>query len=228
VAAAVDVILAHDPASALDLVGFSWGAVVAARFAGDNPGKVARLALYAPLYDKVNAAWLGGIAGAHDSARLPEPRCAYRLVTLGSLIQRWNDDLPTAGTAYREDGIAELVFATLAALDPSAPSRQPPAFRCPNGPLADIARICNGQLLYDPARLAMPTLLVRGDDDTTSTHAAAVRLLAAIASPDKQYRAVAPGSHFLCIEKNRAALYEHLNDFLAPPRTSVVADVRPF
>jgi alpha-beta hydrolase superfamily lysophospholipase len=62
----------------------------------------------------------------------------------------------------------------------------------------------------------MPTLLVRGSDDTTSTHAGAVRLLAAVASPEKWYRVVAPGSHFLCIEKNRKALYQHLNDFFAP------------
>jgi alpha-beta hydrolase superfamily lysophospholipase len=214
VAAAVDVILTRHPAVALDLVGFSWGAVVAARFAGDNPSKVTRLALYAPLYGKIDAAWLGGTAGASGSA---EPLGAYRLVTLEGLIQRWNGDLPTAdASAYRDDGIAELVFATLAALDPSAPSRRPPAFRCPNGPLADIARIGNGQPLYDPARLKMPTLLVRGEDDTTSTHAAAVRLLAAIASSDKRYRVVAPGSHFLCIEKNRAALYEHLDSFFAP------------
>jgi alpha-beta hydrolase superfamily lysophospholipase len=213
VAAAVDVILARHPAAALDLVGFSWGAVVAARFAGDNPGKVARLALYAPLYEKIDAAWLGDVAGGPDR----RPLGAYRLVTLEGLIRRWNGDLPAAdASAYREDGIPELVFAMLAALDPSAPSRRPPAFRCPNGPLADIGRICSGEQLYDPARLTMPTLLVRGDDDTTSTHAAAVRLLAAIASPGKRYRVIAPGSHFLCIEKNRTALYEHLNDFFAP------------
>jgi pimeloyl-ACP methyl ester carboxylesterase len=217
VAAAVDVILTRRPAAALDLVGFSWGAVVAARFAGENPGKVTRLALYAPLYGKIDATWLGGTGRAGGSAHLPQPLGAYRLVTLEGLIERWNGDLPTAdASAYREDGIAELVFATLAGLDPSAPSRRPPAFRCPNGPVADIARIGNGQPLYDPARLTMPTLLVRGDDDTTSTHAAAVRLLAAIASPDKRYRVVAPGSHFLCIEKNRAALYEHLDSFFAP------------
>jgi len=143
------------------------------------------------------------------------------LVTLDGVVRRWDADLPTANaSAYREDGIAELVFETLAALDPHSSSRLPPAFRCPNGPLADIARICQGQPLYDPAKLTMPTLLVRGDDDTTSTHSAAVRLLGEIASPRKRYCVVAPGSHFLCIERNRAKLYEHLKDFFAPIRPS--------
>jgi len=217
IAAAVDVILTRQPASALDLVGFSWGAIAAARYAGDNPEKIVRLALYAPLYAEINATWLKRIAGTDDSGRLPATLGAYRLVTLDGVIRRWDADLPTANSsAYREDGIAELVFATLSALDPRSSSRLPPAFRCPNGPLADIVRICQGQPLYDPAKLTMPTLLVRGNDDTTSTHSAALRLLAQIASLDKRYCVVAPGSHFLCIERNRAKLYEHLNDFFAP------------
>ncbi len=227
IAAAVDVIMRRQVAPGLDLVGFSWGAVAAARYAGDNPKKIVRLALYAPLQAEINATWLAGIAGSQDSGRLPETLGAYRLVTLDGLIRRWDADLPAANpSAYREDGIAELVFETLAALDPHSSSRLPPAFRCPNGPLADIARICQGQPLYDPAKLTMPTLLVRGDDDTTSTHSGAVRLLGEIASPRKRYCVVAPGSHFLCIERNRAKLYEHLNDFFAPIRPSATPGMK--
>jgi len=227
IAAAVDVILRRQPASGLDLVGFSWGAIAAARYAGDNPEKIVRLALYAPLYAELNATWLERIAGSLGSVRLPATLSAYRLVTLDGVIRRWDADLPTANSSvYREDGIPELVFDTLSALDPRSSSRLPPAFRCPNGPLADIVRICQGQPLYDPAKLTMPTLLVRGDHDTTSTHSAAVRLLAQIASPEKQYCVVAPGSHFLCIERNRAKLYEHLNDFFAAIRPNATRGMK--
>jgi pimeloyl-ACP methyl ester carboxylesterase len=227
IAAAVDVIVRRQVAPGLDLVGFSWGAVAAARYAGDNPGKVVRLALYAPLYAEINTTWLARMAGSPDSDRRPETPGAYRLVTLDGVIRRWDADLPTANSSvYREDGIAELVFETLAALDPRSSSRLPPAFRCPNGPLADIARICQGQPLYDPAKLTMPTLLVRGDDDTTSTHSGAVRLLGEIASPQKRYCVVAPGSHFLCIERNRAKLYELLNDFFAPIRRNATQGMK--
>ena len=219
IAAAVDVILERQRASALDLVGFSWGAIAAARYAGDNREKVARLALYAPLYAEIDATWLERLAGSLDSVRLPATLGAYRLVTLDGVIRRWDADLPTPNSsAYREDGIPELVFETLSALDPRSSSQRPPGFRCPNGPLADVVRIWQGQPLYDPAKLTMPTLLIRGSEDTTSTHAAAVRLLAEIASTQKQYCVLAPGSHFLCIERNRAKLYEHMNDFFAPIR----------
>jgi pimeloyl-ACP methyl ester carboxylesterase len=218
IGAAVDVIMSRQPppypppqagegqgGSALDLIGFSWGAVAAARYASDHPEKIVRLALYAPLYAEVDATWLARMAGSRDSGHRPETLGAYRLVTLDGVIRRWDADLPAGdASVYREDGIAALVFETLAALDPLSSSRLPPAFRCPNGPLADIARIGEGQPLYDPAKLTMPTLLVRGDDDTTSTHSAAVRLLGEIASPHKRYTVVAPGSHFLCIERKLA------------------------
>jgi pimeloyl-ACP methyl ester carboxylesterase len=215
--AAVDFILARQSAAALDLVGFSWGTVTAARYAGNHPEKIVRLALYAPLYGEINATWLERIADPRDRSRLASTFGAYRLVTAAEVIRRWNSDLPTADPArYREDGIPELVFATLSALDPRAPSHEPPAFRCPNGALADMVGIFNGRPLYDPAHLTMPTLLLRGDADTTSTDHDARRLLARIASPEKQYCVIAPGSHFLCIERNRAKLYERLGQFFAP------------
>jgi pimeloyl-ACP methyl ester carboxylesterase len=216
--AAVDVILERQSAAGLDLVGFSWGTVTAARYAGEHPEKIVRLALYAPLYGEINAAWLDRIADARDRARLASTFGAYRLVTAAEVIRRWNSDLPTDDPAlYREDGIPELVFETLSALDPRSPLHQPAAFRCPNGALAGMVGIFNGQPLYDPAKLTMPTLLVRGDDDTTSTDRDARRLLARIASPEKQYCVIAPGSHFLCIERNRAKLYRRLAQFFTPP-----------
>ncbi len=217
IAAAVDVILRCRGAPRLDIVGFSWGAIAAARYAGENPEKVARLGLYAPLYADISANSLAQIAGSRGPAAPPAMLGAYRLVTLEDVIRRWDDGLPTPdSTVYREDGIAELMFETLSALDPGSSSRRPPSFRCPNGPLADILRMRNGAPPYNPARLTMPTLVVRGDGDTTSTHDDAVRLLAQIASREKRYCVVAPGSHFLCIERKRAELYDHLKDFFAP------------
>lgn len=217
IGAAVAFILEHCAVAALDLVAFSWGTITAARYAGDHPEKIRRLALYAPLFAERNPMWLGRIADPRDPGRLASSFGAYRLVTAASLIDRWNGDLPGGDPArFREDGIAELVFDTLAALDPRAASQKPSAFRCPNGALADLVRVFNGQPLYDPAKLTMPVLLVRGAHDTTSTETDVRRLSALIAAPEKPYRAIDPGSHFLCIERNRRALYDELDNFLGP------------
>jgi pimeloyl-ACP methyl ester carboxylesterase len=217
IAAAVDFIRERRGVAALDLIGFSWGSITAARYAGTHPHKIARLALYAPLYGEHNIAWLERIADPCDRRRLAPTYGAYRLITLSDLVRRWDDELPTRDSRlYRENGIVELVFEALASLDPLSTSRNPPAFRCPNGALADMVTTFNGQPLYEAAKLTMPTLLLRGAEDTTSTESDACRLFADLGSPLKDYQVMSPGSHFLCIERNRAKLNEQFLEFFKP------------
>jgi pimeloyl-ACP methyl ester carboxylesterase len=218
---AVDAILAREGVDAIDLLGFSWGTVTGCAYAAANAGKVARLALYAPLYGERNPLWLGRIAEPRDPARLLAGIGAYRLLTQAALLGRWNEDIGGGDPArYREPGVAEAVFAQFAALDPGTRSGAEPAFRCPAGALADLVSVFNGRPLYDASALTMPTLLVRGADDTTSTDSDARSLLAAIAAPEKQYCTIDPGSHFLLLERNRRELYSALCDYLGPLRTT--------
>jgi pimeloyl-ACP methyl ester carboxylesterase len=211
IATAVAFVLNQHGARKLDLVGFSWGTITAARFAGDHPDKVARLALYAPIYTHTRPIWIDQTKEPRERERLE----AYRLVSEASVTARWDADLP-AGQAsrFRDDAVPALLFDATAALDPRAKSRNPPAFRCPNGAIKDLMLVFAGQRPFDPARLTMPVLLVRGEHDLTSIDADARSLLSLIASPVKYYKVITPGSHFLCIERNREALYEVLTGFL--------------
>jgi alpha-beta hydrolase superfamily lysophospholipase len=217
IGAAVDAVLAREQAGAIDLLGFSWGTVTSCAYAAANPGKLARLALYAPLYGERNPLWLQRIAEPRAPERLLAGIGAYRLMTQAALLGRWNEDIGGSDPArYREPGVAEAVFELFAALDPGTRSGGEPAFRCPAGALADLVSIFNGRPLYDPSALTMPTLLVRGADDTTSTDSDARALLAAIGVREKTYRSIVPGSHFLLLERNRAQLYAVLREFLGP------------
>ena len=217
IAVAVDVICEREGVPAVDLVGFSWGTVTGSRYAGEHSERVARLVLYAPLYGEVNAMWLGRIADPERHDRLARGIGAYRFITRADVIARWDGDLPGADPSrYREDGLPETLFEALRALDPGTRSNGVPAFRCPAGALVDLLSTFNGQPLFDPSRLTMPTLLVRGGDDTTSTDVDARRLLSAIAASEKHYRVITPGSHFLLLERSRAQLYEQLDGFLGP------------
>ena len=213
IAAAVAFILNRHGVAALDLVGFSWGTITASRFASANADKVARLALYAPLYKEVRPLWRGSV-----------PSEAYRRIRLSDVISRWDADLPSADAAvYREPDIAKLLFETVAALDPQSGSCAPAAFRCPNGALADLAQVAQGRPLFEPKLLTMPVLLIRGEDDVTATDADARRLLALLPSRDKRYCVVKKGSHFLCVERGRGVLYGELNAFLGRQETRSVA-----
>ena len=64
-------------------------------------------------------------------------------------------------------------------------------------------------------KLTVPTLLVRGADDRTSTDSDARTLLSEIRLRDKLY-AVVPGSHFLLLEKNRTTFYRALDEYFKP------------
>lgn len=217
IGAAVELILVREHVETVDLMGFSWGTITSALYAASAPRRIARLALYAPLYAEVNRLWLDRIADPKARSRLNPRIGAYRLVTKTELISRWDGDLPTDDPSlYREGGIAELMFDVFAALDPHSRRHEPPAFRCPAGPLADLIAVFNGHPVFDARKLTMPTLLVRGSDDTTSTDTDARRLLAAVASQQKSYCVITPGSHFLIMERNRTELYQRLSDFLSP------------
>jgi pimeloyl-ACP methyl ester carboxylesterase len=217
VRAAVTAILARERVEALDLVGFSWGCIATARYAIQYPERVARLALYAPLYGETNRPWLDLIADPADRTRLRSDVGAYRSISLTDLIRRWDTEIgvPDIG-AYRMSGVAECVFETLWKLDPHVRADAAAAFRCPSGPLADLVKVFNGRPLYDPRKLTVPTFLVRGADDRTSTDSDVRSLLAELRSRDKSYAVVPCGSHFLLLEKRRTELYRALGDFFKP------------
>jgi len=213
---AVDFILARHATPTLDLVAFSWGTIPAAQFAGDNPHRIGRLVLYAPLCGVPNCAWLDRIADPADPRRLAARFGAWRWVTLADLVSRWDSDLGNHNPGMsRENDIPKLLFDALSALDPRGAARSPRAFRCPNGALADLVDVFNGRPLFDSRRLTMPLLAVRGTADTTSTEEDVRQILACARSPTVAVRSIA-GSHFLCIERNRAALYDALDEFLDP------------
>jgi pimeloyl-ACP methyl ester carboxylesterase len=81
ISARLDFILARERVVAADLIGFSWGTITSALFAARAPERIARLALYAPLYAEVNPLWLDRIADPEARSRLNPRIGAYRLVT---------------------------------------------------------------------------------------------------------------------------------------------------
>jgi pimeloyl-ACP methyl ester carboxylesterase len=216
VSTAVSFIRQREQVQEVDLVGFSWGTVVGARFAGEHAHHVGRLALYAPLYGESNELWLQRIGSPGDPSRLHPDVGAYRSITEADLVGRWDGDIgPFDPSTRREAGLPRVIFDAFAALDPQSHTRNPPSFRAPAGALEDLIGIFNGQPLYDPGKVVAPTLLVRGSDDTTSTASDMRRLADALGSSRKVERTIVPGSHFLCVERNRMELYRCLCDFLA-------------
>jgi pimeloyl-ACP methyl ester carboxylesterase len=227
--AAVTAILARERVEAIDLIGFSWGSIAAARYATAHPDHIARLALYAPLYSEPNPTWLGLIAGPGNPMQLRSDVGEYRSIALSDLTHRWDNEIGDHVIGdYRESGVLECAFQTLWSLNRHVRADGVPAFRCPTGPLFDLLNVFNGRRLYDAAQLTMPALLVRGSDDITSTDSDARSLLRDIRSRVKSYAVIPCASHFLLLEKKRTALYQLLDAFFEPlkePRRSLEEDI---
>ena len=216
-ASAVQFVFARTGSEIAHVVSFSWGTVIASVFAARYPELVGRLVLYAPLYGETNKLWIDRIGDPGGYGRVNPRLGSYRWINKSDVRFRWNADLPAEAQSdsYREERVLCALFDALSRADPRAAEQNEPAFRAPAGALVDLFEVFSGRPLYDPTRILAPTLLIRGQDDTTSTESDTLRLLGALGSRHKRYVAIAPGSHFLCAERNAAELFGEIDLFLS-------------
>ena len=192
----------------LNLLGLSWGCALMAITTVQNPDKVARLMLYAP-------SWIRTVPPLFNTGA--GPILAYRMVGKPQARERWLNGVP-------EHKQAELIPAgwfeqwadATWATDPVGAQRDPPVLRAPNGTLQDTREFwMAGQALYDPSKIAAPTLLVVGEWDRDTPPALAQTIFPLLVnSPGKRLVQLAEGTHHMMLEKNRPELFKAVQEFL--------------
>lgn len=202
IAAAVDYILARRKVSQLTLVGWSWGTTTTASYAADQPAKIGRLVLFAPVWEGVQP---------------PQFKGAYRTSTRESARAFSIAGLP-AGKVNEIAPLAnfEAWWKATQATDPEGAKLNPPVVRSPNGVLKDFADIwAAGKTAYDPAKIRAPTLLVVGEWDAITPPAMAFGLYVKLTSArDRRLVLMSEGTHFMSIEKHRLRLMREVQNFL--------------
>ena len=208
IAAVLNFILARRKIAKLNLLGWSWGCTLMAMTAIQNPDKTARLMLYAPGWLRTAPSLLNPGGG---------PLGAYRTVTREQAKARWLNGVPEGKRASLiPPGWFEQWADATWATDPAGARQNPPVIRAPNGTVADTAEYwASGRTMYDPARIAMPTLIAVGewDRDTPPTMAQAIFPLL-VNSPGKRLVMLAEGTHHMMLEKNRLELFKAVQAFL--------------
>lgn len=193
------------------LVGTSWGTMVAGRLLdGDDAPDLASVTLHAPVY-RPDPALVEGFD-------LGEPPRAYRTVAREEARRRWDEQLPGEGPArYRggdvdSDPTFDAFWRTLVE---SGQGTADGTVVAPNGTLLDLRDATNGDPGYDPAAIDVPTLVVRGSLDPTSTRADACALYDALSPPGDaaKYVEITGGSHFVHLEQRREALFDAVDRF---------------
>jgi pimeloyl-ACP methyl ester carboxylesterase len=199
----------------LNLIGWSWGTTITAAYTADHPDKIARLALFAPVWDRRNSPSPIAIDGQIGAYRIVSRKDAYDRKMAG-VPDGKRDTLSPPGW------FEQWADATFAA-DPKGKGE---TLRAPNGVLLDGREYwAVGKPLYDPGRITAPTLLVVGewDRDTPPFMAQAIFPLLSSAAW-KRMTILSEGTHSMVMEGNRMLLFRTVQQFLeeAPPSANAM------
>ena len=176
--------------------GISSGALRAALFAQRNPGLVGRLALDAMVWTGEGSPTL-----AERKKKLPEFRTKNRRpIDKAFVYSIFNRDHP--GTA--EDRVIEAFADAITALDDSVPT----------GTYVDM---CANLPVVDPAKITMPTIVMRGQWDGIAGFDDLIEFFKRLPNPDKQFSVMAGISHASFQQKNYMMVYHILHSFFAQP-----------
>jgi pimeloyl-ACP methyl ester carboxylesterase len=176
--------------------GISSGALRAALFAERHPDRVKRLALDAFVWTGEGSPTL-----AERRKRLPEFLARNRRpidrAFVASIFAR---DHP--GTA--EDAVIEAFADAILALDDSMPT----------GTYVDM---CSKLPVVDPEKIAVPTLLMRGEYDGIAAMDDLLAFFRKLPNADKQFAVMAGISHASFQQKNYKLVYHVLHGFFTQP-----------
>ena len=195
-AAATDYVFHKRGVRAFMTYGISSGALRAALFAERHPERVLRLALDAFV-------WTGEGAPTLNERRkkLPQFLATKRRPIDRAFVQSIFDrDHPECAEKRVVDAFADAILA----LDDSMP----------NGTYIDM---CSKLPIVDPAKIAVPTMVLRGQFDGIAAFDDLVEFWKRLPNPDKQFTVMAGISHASFQQKNYMMVYHILLSFFSQP-----------
>ena len=178
------------------LMGESGGALKCGRFAMDHPERVSRLVLEA-------ATWTG--SGSPTLTKRAEQSEYYKTHNTrprdeAAILSIFTRDKP--GTA--DPRVAPAM----------AKAELPHGTTIPSGTYLDMTV---NLPVIDPAKIAVPTLVARGEFDGIATEEDLLGFMAKLATPDRQYSVIPGAAHSLSMGLARARYWHIMHSFLSMP-----------
>jgi pimeloyl-ACP methyl ester carboxylesterase len=194
--AGTDYVLKQSSHKKLLMYGISSGALRAAAFTERRPERVARLALDAFVWTGAGSPTL-----AERAKKLPEFRSKNRRPIDRAFVRSiFSRDHP--GTA--DDATIEAFADAILSLDDSVPT----------GTYVDM---CSKLPLVDPAKITVPTIVMRGEFDGIAGFDDLLEFYRRLPNPDKQFAVMAGISHASFQQKNYLTAYHVLHSFFTTP-----------
>jgi pimeloyl-ACP methyl ester carboxylesterase len=195
-AAATDYIAKTRGIRAFHTYGISSGALRAAMFAERHPERIARLALDAFV-------WTGEGSPTLEQRRKKLPQflaSKRRPIDRAFVYSIFERDHPDCAEKRVVDAFADAILA----LDDSMP----------NGTYIDM---CSRLPLVDPAKIAAPTIVMRGQFDGIAGFDDLVEFFKRLPNPDKQFTVMSGISHASFQQKNYQLVYQILHAWFTQP-----------
>ena len=195
-AAATEYIMQVSGAKKFMIYGISSGALRAALFAERHPERVARLALDAFVWTGKGSPTL-----EERTKKLGQWRALKRRPIDRAFVHSiFNRDHP--GCA--EERVVEAFADAILKLDDSVPT----------GTYLDM---CAGLPLVDPAKITVPTIIMRGQFDGIASMEDLVDFFSRLPNPDKQFAVMSGISHASFQQINYRTVYHILHAFFTQP-----------
>jgi pimeloyl-ACP methyl ester carboxylesterase len=198
---------ARTGAEKVNLIGWSWGTTLMARYTAAHNDEVNKLVLIAPQWvrDTPSLADTGGPLGA------------YRVVERSAAKARWLNGVPDEEketllpTAWF-DAWAKANFAN----DRSSGDEGLEQLLAPNGTVLDSREYwASGEPLYDPTQIAVPVLIVHADWDRDCPFDMSRVVFSKLTSaPYRRWVEIGEGTHSAFMEKNRWQIFGSVQAFL--------------
>jgi pimeloyl-ACP methyl ester carboxylesterase len=200
-AAATDHIFRARGIRAFMTYGISSGALRAALFAQRHPERVARLALDAFVWTGEGAPTL-----VERRKKLPQFLAMKRRpIDRAFVYSIFERDHPDCADKRTVDAFADAILA----LDDSMP----------NGTYIDM---CSKLPVVDPAKILVPTIVLRGQYDGIAGFDDLVEFWKRLPNPDKQFSVLAGISHASFQQKNYVMVYHILHAYFTQPAPAYV------
>ncbi len=193
------------------ILGWSWGAVVGAMYAIDNPKQVNHLILYGAMYsshlqESIQPIFIKPFAGTNNN--FSESLPAYQNVPWTIINTHWKM-MVNGNKSIVEESAIQQVAKVYTTADPKPVVTN--SLRRPMGPMKDLYSIWNGKPIYDISKLTTPTLVIYGNQDMFADHELYSKLTNVKV---KQEIELLDATHWLIYEKTRYQFVDDVVKFL--------------
>lgn len=209
VATAVDYLKKTRGVDKVDIVGWSYGAVVAAEYAGAEPDNVDKLVLTGFMNGFELPIMSEPYATKDDPMTLNPKLPAYQAVPWSMAMGHWHHQQGNKQWALKD--AMNTVGEAYTASDPAAQKNENQAVRRPMGPLVDLYYIWTNRPIDKLSDVKAPTLVVRGTADFMSEKDVLKKFTG---TKVKKEVVVQDATHWMLYEKNRDKLIDSTKDFL--------------